>query len=260
MFGSRVYPSVTRAITKSRATVSIETCPNSQPLLQSLMRGLSTGKIGRDGFENIKRGQVHDSNGGVIDYTIDEGINLSELEIQEILQSDHEEMVTPLTNFSDDSSNTLVNDLREHYIKPNRVLKELSDSLLDKVFSILEDGKCRALFTVDVSNRHPSCHYFIFATCYSVKHMKAIAADIKYIKKEHNLKKTSFTADGLGSNWTVVELCGIQVHLMDADIRQELELEKLWTLGHYDDQMQELERDPVKIVKRGSKRLRVKYI
>ena len=81
----------------------------------------------------------------------------------------------------------------------------------------------------------------------------------KIQKKEFRLKKTAFNVDGDGTDWMIVEVAGVQVHLMEGEVRQNLELEKLWTLGDNDDQVMEFGNDPIVITRTGARRTRVKY-
>jgi len=103
---------------------------------------------------------------------------------------------------------------------------------------LLREERCQHAAVLDVRGKSSQCDFFVLATCVAARHMQHVAAELSQQGKKHGMR---YSCEGKAeSAWLVCQLDQIQVHLLMADMRARLELEKLWTLGEYDDQMREL--------------------
>ncbi|XP_063901597.1 mitochondrial assembly of ribosomal large subunit protein 1-like [Zophobas morio] len=137
---------------------------------------------------------------------------------------------------------------------------ETSLNLFKRLCPLLLECKCKALVAINVSGRHERANYFIIVTTLSARHSRKVIEEIKKLWQELSSDKNSFVVDENDLNWCILQIEGVQVHLLDAPTRQRLELEKLWVLGKYDDQLCDMMTNHVKLMPRGKRRMRIKYI
>jgi ribosome-associated protein len=98
--------------------------------------------------------------------------------------------------------------------------------MIEEIKKILDDKKCEDLVIIDVTDRKTLFDTMIIGTCTSNRHIKS-TADFLYdtYKKRNNVRM-----DGdASSDWIVVEIDNILVHLFKAETRALYKLEELWT-------------------------------
>ena len=105
-----------------------------------------------------------------------------------------------------------------------------SISLIDTIFSILENAKTENIKILDLKNKSSIADAFIIATCRSTRHANATADELT--KK---LKKISIlcpTPEGRPKcDWVIIDAGSIIVHLFRSEIRDMYSLEKLWDIS-----------------------------
>jgi ribosome-associated protein len=101
-----------------------------------------------------------------------------------------------------------------------------TSSVLETAKKILEDKKAENILILDLRSFSSFTDYFIVGTVSSSRQMMAIAS----ILHEH-FKKESISApiEGSGtSDWVLVDLDSVVVHLMKPEARTFYQLESLW--------------------------------
>jgi ribosome-associated protein len=102
-----------------------------------------------------------------------------------------------------------------------------SEELLILVRQSLEDMKAQDVLELDVSEKSTVTDMMFIATGTSTQHIKSIAASVVLdVKKAGHAPLGVEGADG--SEWVLVDLGDIVVHVMLAKTRDFYNLEKLW--------------------------------
>lgn len=102
-------------------------------------------------------------------------------------------------------------------------INEMHDFIIDK----LDDMKAENIVTIDVQGKSSITDYMIICTATSNRHVAAIADKLIASAKEEKLLVLGFEGQQV-SDWVVVDLDQIIVHIMQDESRELYELEKLW--------------------------------
>jgi len=104
-----------------------------------------------------------------------------------------------------------------------------TDNLLKIVLNTLEEHKGLNITTIDVQGKTSVTDYMVLTTGTSNRHVKSLADFV-----EENLKQQGFKPLGVegeqGSEWVLLDLGDIIVHVMTAQTRAFYQLEKLWNV------------------------------
>ena len=107
-----------------------------------------------------------------------------------------------------------------------------SDRLLEIVLAALEDIKGVDSKVIDVRGLTSITDRMVIVSGTSTRHIKALADNVVLKAKQHG-----FTALGVegesGSDWILVDLADVVVHIMMPEIREFYALEKLWSVGDH---------------------------
>lgn len=102
-----------------------------------------------------------------------------------------------------------------------------ADKLRDIVINALEDVKARDISVLDVRDRTSVTDYMILASGTSARHLHSLADSV--VKE---LKEQGFTdarvEGGQSSDWILVDLGDVVVHVMMPAAREFYDLERLW--------------------------------
>ncbi len=108
------------------------------------------------------------------------------------------------------------------------------DRLLEIVIDALEDLKGVDLRVLDVRAQTSITDLMVIVSGTSTRHVKALADNVTF-----KAKANGFTALGVegeqGSEWVLIDLGDVVVHVMMPAIREFYALEKLWSMGDRDD-------------------------
>ncbi len=100
--------------------------------------------------------------------------------------------------------------------------------LLKMVESVLDERKGQNITTLDVIGKTSVTDYMVLATSTSERHAKALS---DYVVEE--VKANGFMPLGVegqqGSDWVLVDLGDVILHVMTAQAREFYQLEKLWS-------------------------------
>ncbi|MGF1688277.1 ribosome silencing factor [Photobacterium japonica] len=102
-------------------------------------------------------------------------------------------------------------------------LQELHDFIVDKV----DDIKAQDIVTLDVRGKSSITDFMVVCTGTSNRHVASIA---DHVNKESKL--ISYPPFGISgeddSEWVIVDMGSVMLHIMQKDARDLYQLEKLW--------------------------------
>ncbi|XP_032553548.1 mitochondrial assembly of ribosomal large subunit protein 1 isoform X3 [Chiroxiphia lanceolata] len=113
---------------------------------------------------------------------------------------------------------------------------------IDFVVALLRQENAKDICVIQPPPEIKYCDYFIIVSGSSTRHLHAMAHYMlkmyKHLKEEsdpHTQIEGKETDD-----WLCIDFGNIVVHFMLPEAREVYELEKLWTLGSYDDQLTQM--------------------
>lgn len=96
------------------------------------------------------------------------------------------------------------------------------------IINQLEDMKAKEIVTIDVADISDITDTLIICTGTSKRHVRSIAEQTALAAK--NAGEVPLGIEGLeGSEWVLIDMGNIVVHVMQDETRQYYQLEKLWT-------------------------------
>lgn len=104
-----------------------------------------------------------------------------------------------------------------------------SNDLSKLVQSALEDLKGLEIMEIDVRGKTSIADLMIIATGTSVRHVRSLADNVRLKCKDANHAPLGVEGDGQ-SDWVLVDLGDIIVHVMTDEKREFYALEKLWAV------------------------------
>ncbi len=101
-----------------------------------------------------------------------------------------------------------------------------------EIAQLMEDGKGQDVVVLDVSELNSWTDYFVIVTVTSSTQSEGLYKYVKDYIKENDLEvhQTGHKAPQ-GSEWNLIDLGPVVVHLMTQEARDFYELEKLWHAG-----------------------------
>ncbi|XP_040820457.1 mitochondrial assembly of ribosomal large subunit protein 1 [Ochotona curzoniae] len=113
---------------------------------------------------------------------------------------------------------------------------------IDTLVSLLREENARDICVIRIPPEMKYADYFVISSGTSTRHLHAMAHYLvkmyKYLKcqSEPHVKIEGKDTD----DWLCVDFGSMVVHLMLPETRETYELEKLWTLRSYDDQLAQI--------------------
>ncbi|MDN2663677.1 ribosome silencing factor [Psychromonas sp. 14N.309.X.WAT.B.A12] len=96
------------------------------------------------------------------------------------------------------------------------------------IINQLEDMKAKEIVTIDVADISDVTDTLIICTGTSKRHVRSIAEQTALAAK--NAGEVPLGVEGIeGSEWVLIDLSNVVVHVMQDETRQFYQLEKLWT-------------------------------
>lgn len=102
-----------------------------------------------------------------------------------------------------------------------------AEQLKDLVISALEDVKAQDVSVIDVRNRTSVTDYMVLASGTSNRHVKSLAESVVSEAKEQGVRANSVEGSNV-SDWILVDLGDVVVHVMMPATREFYDLERLW--------------------------------
>lgn len=102
------------------------------------------------------------------------------------------------------------------------------EQIRDLSVEALDSLKAENVVVLDVSAQASFTDYMIFASGNSNRHVSAIADSVLEVAERQSIEVLGVEGQDV-SEWILVDLGDAIVHIMQPDIRQYYELEKLWS-------------------------------
>ncbi|XP_030045825.1 mitochondrial assembly of ribosomal large subunit protein 1 [Microcaecilia unicolor] len=123
----------------------------------------------------------------------------------------------------------------------------LSSFNIDILVALLRQENGRDICVVRLPPEMKYTDYFVIVSASSTRHLQAMTQYVlkmyKYMKKT---EEPQIQLEGReAEDWQCLDFGNIVVHFMLPETRELYELEKLWTLRSYDDQLTQLETKPL---------------
>ncbi|WP_116964145.1 ribosome silencing factor [Fastidiosibacter lacustris] len=101
--------------------------------------------------------------------------------------------------------------------------------ILDLTINALEDIKAENINVMNVTHLTELMNYVVVCTANSGTHAKALASHLEMMAKKHNIKILGVEGEAK-SDWILIDLADIVVHVMREETRNFYQLEKLWDI------------------------------
>ncbi|MGH1461627.1 MAG: ribosome silencing factor [Neptuniibacter sp.] len=102
-----------------------------------------------------------------------------------------------------------------------------TEKLIKIVHNALEDMKAKDVIDLDVQDRSTVTDYMIVASGTSKRHVGSVAEEVIIKAKEAGVMPLGSEGQG-SSDWVLVDLGDVVVHVMMPDAREFYDLERLW--------------------------------
>lgn len=102
--------------------------------------------------------------------------------------------------------------------------KALQDFVIDKI----DDLKGQNITAIDVQGKSSITDYMVICSGTSVRHVMSIAEHVEHACRSAGMMPLGVEGAN-GSDWVVVDLGDVMVHVMQEESRALYELEKLWS-------------------------------
>ena len=102
-----------------------------------------------------------------------------------------------------------------------------SKQLCDLAVNALEDIKALDIKILDVTGQSSVTDVMVIATGNSTRQVKSLANNVIKLSKENDMRPIGVEGEQ-ASEWILIDLGDVVVHVMTPDIRDFYNLEKLW--------------------------------
>lgn len=102
-----------------------------------------------------------------------------------------------------------------------------ADELKDIVIEALEDVKAKDISVIDVTDRTSVTDFMILACGTSGRHLRSLAEAVVRDMKDRGIRD-AVVEGGDASDWILVDLGDVVVHVMMPATREFYDLERLW--------------------------------
>ncbi|GFO71140.1 ribosome-associated protein [Bathymodiolus japonicus methanotrophic gill symbiont] len=109
-----------------------------------------------------------------------------------------------------------------------------ADELLAIVTQELEERKAENIITIDVIGKTSFTDYMVIASGTSDRHIKALCNYVTQALKEQGIAPRGIEG-AQGSEWMLMDLGDVILHVMTAQTREFYQLEKLWSVENQQD-------------------------
>lgn len=110
-----------------------------------------------------------------------------------------------------------------------------SKDVIDLAVGTIEDMKGVDLVVIDIVGKSSIADAMIVVTGTSQRHVRSLAESVRLAAKEANHPPLGVEG-GDSSDWVLVDLGDVIVHVMTTEKREFYSLEKLWSVGPADEE------------------------
>ncbi len=104
------------------------------------------------------------------------------------------------------------------------------DSVLETVLTCLDDSKAEEVTTIDIREKSALADYMVVASGRSSRHVSAVSDHLLRELKSFGFK--SIKVEGLqSSDWVLIDIGDIIVHIFRPEVREFYSLEKMWQMS-----------------------------
>lgn len=104
-----------------------------------------------------------------------------------------------------------------------------TEQLLKLVENVLDERKAHHITTLDVRGKTSITDYMVIATATSTRHAKALCDYVVEKLKENDQQPLGLEGEP-GSDWVLLDLGDVVLHVMTGQAREFYQLEKLWSV------------------------------
>lgn len=105
-----------------------------------------------------------------------------------------------------------------------------TDRILALAIESLEDVKGDKITVLNVQAHTDMMDYMVICTGTSKRHVNSLGQNVVEHAKKNGLQPLGFEGKGMGSDWVLVDLHDVVVHVMTDEARSFYDLEKLWNI------------------------------
>jgi ribosome-associated protein len=105
-----------------------------------------------------------------------------------------------------------------------------AEQLLKLVEDELDQRKAQNIATLDVRGKTSITDFMVVATGTSSRHAKSLCDYVVEKSKEHGIQPLGMEG-AQGSDWVLVDLGDVVLHVMTGQAREFYQLEKLWSVA-----------------------------
>ena len=102
-----------------------------------------------------------------------------------------------------------------------------TSKILKTALTALEDLKAGNVISINVSKVSSVTDYMVIASGTSSQHVKSIANNLRVDAKQAGIAILGFEGEANGE-WILADLGDVVVHIMQPEVREYYQLEKLW--------------------------------
>jgi ribosome-associated protein len=109
--------------------------------------------------------------------------------------------------------------------------------LLKIVEEVLDERKGQQITILDVEGKTSVTDFMVLVTSTSERHARALCDYVLEKTKEHGV--TALGVEGRqGSDWVLLDLGDVVLHIMTAQAREFYQLEKLWSIDRVEEMLE----------------------
>ncbi len=106
-----------------------------------------------------------------------------------------------------------------------------TEELVKELASFIDDHKGEKTTVIDIGEQSSFTDYFIISTITSWAHLKGLFQEIHDFLREYGIRPLHHHKAPHEDSWVLIDCGNFIVHLMDREVREFYELEKLWFQG-----------------------------
>lgn len=106
-----------------------------------------------------------------------------------------------------------------------------ADQILDLALEALNDLKGDKVTVLDVRAHTDMMDFMVICTGTSKRHVNALGQNVVEHLKQNDFQPLGSEGRGMGSDWVLVDLHDVVVHVMTEESRAFYDLEKLWDIA-----------------------------